>query len=529
MVYKDIKTSIKEWCKKVFLRDLDITREGFLYFLVAFTFIFTVMDYIVFSLITFKPIELISVLGVIASSTTLLILIFSGIIVDQIKNRMRLLIISAFLTLFGLFLTQFEDYIKVIGINIMFFGGGIFLIDLFTILIHESTILNRGRLTGYLLFFSYVIAHTMLFLSMINLNILLIFEGFLLLLLFNIYHKYSYIETDERLKSEYRFREIITKNQPVLGYFIAFMVLGFIFGNAFPVEMTNLSIDPLPFVLLSLSFLIITGTFLDNMGRKWTFTAGILVISTLIIFAGIFKEIYRIVFFGISIPITFTLLLTFSGDFATERNTIKYRGRITAFFLLSVIGGFVSGVLLRFYTFNIVYNSDPNFWYWIPSFINGVNSLLLIILLVWIMPLPEILSAKEADWAKSLRNIYVFNKDSICLFTKSYLCEEDMLNLPSEDLITGGLTGILTLISEITNEKKNLRIIDKERVKIYFSYGKNIIVALISTKYLPILFKKLEQFTKAFEKEFEAELNTFTGKINVFQERTEALVEKYFK
>ena len=193
------------------------------------------------------------------------------------------------------------------------------------------------------------------------------------------------------------------------------------------------------------------------------------------------------------------------------------------------MSGFIAGFILRYVTLNLVYQANPSLWFWLPDVINGVNSLLLIILLVWIMPLPEILSAKEADWKASLRNLYVFNKDSICLYTKSYLHEEDMLDLPSEDLITGGLTGIITLISEITNEKKHLRIIDKDRVKIYFSYGKNIIVALISTKFLPILFKKLEQFTKAFERKFDTDLEAFAGKINVFLNNTDALLGRYFK
>ena len=91
------------------------------------------------------------------------------------------------------------------------------------------------------------------------------------------------------------------------------------------------------------------------------------------------------------------------------------------------------------------------------------------------------------------------------------------------------MTGILTLISEITNERKHLRIIDKDIVKIYFSYGKNFIVALISTKFLPVLYKKMDTFTKAFERTFEFDLSTFAGKINEFQNKTDPLVSKYFK
>ncbi|MGV9173849.1 MAG: hypothetical protein ACOC35_14975, partial [Promethearchaeia archaeon] len=212
----------------------------------------------------------------------------------------------------------------------------------------------------------------------------------------------------------------------------------------------------------------------------------------------------------------------------TERNTIKYRGRIPSLFLFFLFGGFFIGILTK-YILNQVYLENQALLSWFPALINGINSFLLVVLLVWIMPLPEILSAKESDWAESLRNLYVFNKNSICLYTKNFLSDDYDLELPSEDLVTGGLTGILALISEITNEKKNLRIIDKDKVKIYFAYGKNVIVSLISTRYLPILFKKLEIFTKAFENEFEEELLNFTGRINVFKQKADSLVSKYFK
>jgi len=147
--------------------------------------------------------------------------------------------------------------------------------------------------------------------------------------------------------------------------------------------------------------------------------------------------------------------------------------------------------------------------------------------LVWILPLPEILTAKEADWKDSLRNLYVFN-NAVCLFAQKFTTESENDNLPNEDLITGGFSGILNLLCEITNEHKHLRIIDKEGAKIYFTYGKHVIVALVSTKNLPILSKKLEMFMKDFEKKYEKDLVNFKGKINIFKDASE-LILKYFK
>jgi hypothetical protein len=188
--------------------------------------------------------------------------------------------------------------------------------------------------------------------------------------------------------------------------------------------------------------------------------------------------------------------------------------------------GLIAGVLIH-NVLNRIYLTDPLIFYWIPAYLQGLSPFLLIVTLVWISALPEILSYKEADWAESLVSLYVFNSSAVCLYNKNFKPEQKS-KIPNEDLITGGFTGIIGLISEITNQNKNLNIIDKEGVKIYFSYGKSVISALISTKYLPVLSKKLEIFTKSFERQFESELAHFAGKINPFQE-AKRLIYRYFK
>lgn len=514
----------KSWCKKVFVRNIDLSKKGFLYFLLAYVFFLNSIEFIILQF--FDEIAVDSALGITFLISFLLSLVFAGLIVDHFKDRMKLLIISALVQIIGFILAIFsQTFMEIIGFGLIAFFSGVFLVDLLTILTHESTILSRGRLASYFFFFSLILSTFIVLFSFGNPVAILCIQIAFFILLFYVYRNYSYIETEDRLQSDYKFREAISRH-PIMGYLAAFFLLGFILGNAFPVE--SIDVNPFMFIIISLFILIIVGVLLDNMGRKWSFTGSILVISSLIIFASIFLEIYEVVFFGVSIPAILLALFTFAGDFSTERNTVKYRGRISALFLLLVVGGFIFGLLMKNLLY-LIYESDMDFFYWMPAFINGINSFLLVLLLVWIMPLPEVLSARESDWASTLKNLYVFNKESICLFAKNFLTEEDMINLPPEDLITGGLTGVLTLISEITNEKKNLRIIDKDKIKIYFSYGRNVIVALISTRYLPILFKKLDIFTKAFEKQFEDELENFTGKINTFLNGTERLVNRYFK
>jgi len=456
-------------------------------------------------------------------------LIIAGFIVDIFKNRMLLSFISSLFVIVGLIFTLFTiNALEIIGLMIIFVSTSILIIDMHSILVHESTILNRGRLTSYLFLFSIIIASSILLISLLNIVIILgILTTIICINIFYIIKEYSYIETDERLSSDLSFKQYLFQ-PPVKGYLIVFLLLSIIIGFSCPV-LLPLSLEPLTLSIILLGFLIYFGILLDNRGRKWTYTAGLLTLMILFLFKDIyFVEIFYDEFFlGITIPLVFTLMFTFAGDFATERNKIKYRARTLSILLIILILGFICGML--FNGFLSLLNTLYPQIIWFSTLLNILSFVLIIISLVWMMPLLEILSAKETDWAETIKNIYIFNKDSICLFNKDFNISYNGDDTICEDLVTSGFTGIMGLISEITNEQKDLRIIDKEEVKIYFTYGKYVNIALISTKFLPILFKKMQIFMKAFEKRFEAELKDFNGNINVFLKETNHIIQKYFK
>ena len=510
---------------KIFLRDLDITLKGFLFFLGGFIYSLISIEFFIISVIKYLylPYSLIFVTAMIIS------IIIAGFIVDKIKNRMLLILISSFILIIGLVFTFFPvPLIEIIGLIIIFASTSILVIDLHTILVHESTILNRGRLNGYFLVFSITIASFILLISLLNRIIILIILIIIICInAFYIIREYSYIETDERLASDLAFKKYLFQ-APVKGYLFVFLLLSIIIGFSCPISIPFI-LEMLVLIVILLCFLIFFGVSLDNRGRKWTFTAGLLTLMILFLFKDLYfiEIIYDEFFLGISIPLVFTLIFTFAGDFATERNKIKYRARILSILLIVLILGFICGMIFNglLNLLNILFPEIV----WFSTLLNILCFVLMIISLVRMMPLPEILSAKEADWAETIRNIYIFNKDSICLFNKDYNDSSDEDDSLCEDLVTSGFTGIIGLVSEITNEQKNLRIIDKERVKIYFTYGKYVNIALISTKFLPILFKKMQIFMKAFEKRFEAELKDFNGNINIFLKETNHIIQKYFK
>ncbi|MFX1276408.1 MAG: hypothetical protein ACFFBP_17285 [Promethearchaeota archaeon] len=504
---------------------MNITTKGFLFFLGGFVYYLISLEYFILSIIKYlaTPYILIFIFSILLS------FILGGYIVDIYKNRMILILISSILVIFGIIFTFSDtESLQIGGLIIIFMASTVFIIDLHTILVHESTILNRGRLTSYLLFFSIIIATSILLTSILNLiAIIIILTIIVFINIFYILREYSYIESNERLSSDLSFRVYLSQD-PINGYLFLFLILSIIVGYSFPSSF-SLVINPFSLFIFILGFLIYIGVLLDNQGRKWSFTATLFTFTLLFLLEDLnfIINFYNEIFFGLSIPLVLVLIFTFSGDFSTKRNTIKYRGRILSIFLIILLSGITMGVIFKVF-FSLLVTIFPEI-VWFSTISKIFGFFLVIISLVRIMPLPEILSAKEADWAKTIQSIYIFNKDSICLFNKDYTTSSEDSEGICEDLVTSGLTGIMGLISEITNEQKNLRIIDKERVKIYFTYGKFVNIALISTKFLPILFKKMEIFMKAFEKHFEQDLKEFNGNINVFLEDTDEIIQKYFK
>jgi len=96
-----------------------------------------------------------------------------------------------------------------------------------------------------------------------------------------------------------------------------------------------------------------------------------------------------------------------------------------------------------------------------------------------------------------------------------------------EDVISGALSGIIAILSEITQSKKHIEKIEKEGSYFYFAFGKSHIVALIATMNLPVLSKKLEAFSKDFEQRFSREIQSFEGEIDKFNS-AKYFVNKYF-
>jgi hypothetical protein len=131
----------------------------------------------------------------------------------------------------------------------------------------------------------------------------------------------------------------------------------------------------------------------------------------------------------------------------------------------------------------------------------------------------------ELRWAQKIHHLYLCLADKgTCLYDHSFKEEEPI----DCSIVTGFISGISSLIQEITHTQKRLKDINIEDIKILLEQGnKNIMAILLTEENYKILRMKMRRLLEIFEHEFETELATFSGRIDPF-ERTKKFVERIF-
>jgi len=532
------RESIKQWFSKVFTRDINLPKKTFLYLFFSLLAIMLIVETLLFKYIIL--IKDVGKIGVEIYTFFFLVAIsffISGIFVDFIKNRTKYFNLMLLVCIVGLLISAHpENILEYLGLFIVLLAIPQLIIVWFTILIHETNILNRGRISSYLLIPCFNLG--LISIIFIIFDFLYIYVGILefivFLIIFRYTRSYKYIETEERLKSDKKFLKIIFEKH-FFRYASSFTMLSIILGGV--LARYDFIVEFPLFIIVSSLYGIAAGCAFDNFGRKISIVLGILVVSFFLISFGSFEELDTIFWmprkiflsfhYSFSIGPLLLAIFTISGDFSTERGNLKFRGRINGNFLLLFFLGTIFGFILSKWLMAL-----PNVDVFIPNFPNLLNSFILVILLVWMMGMKEFLVSKEKKWADTLNNLLVFSKTGICLYEHNFEKKgktegkEGTIQF-DRDLVSGVLSGVITIISEITHSKKQLRKIDKQGIFLLFGYGKYHIVALIATMELPVLFKKIDEFSRDFEHKFSKDLKTFKGNVNCFVP-TKYLIKKYF-
>ncbi|MFX0136421.1 MAG: hypothetical protein ACFFDN_22455 [Candidatus Hodarchaeota archaeon] len=149
-----------------------------------------------------------------------------------------------------------------------------------------------------------------------------------------------------------------------------------------------------------------------------------------------------------------------------------------------------------------------------------------IIVALAILSTPIALTARkiirQRNWEKSLRNLFVISKEGLSLY-------EYMFGVEYQDpeLISGMISAIISFVKEATGSKKLLRTIDQEDKKVILYHGQFCTSALLSEKDLPIIHKRIEKFTDAFEARYRKKILHWKGDARIFKNSDE-IVAKFF-
>ena len=130
---------------------------------------------------------------------------------------------------------------------------------------------------------------------------------------------------------------------------------------------------------------------------------------------------------------------------------------------------------------------------------------------------------RQRHWEKKVKHIYVLTKVGIPLYDKRLAGIEAV----DPSLVTSALIGISSIVQEIVHSKRVLKTIDHMDNKILFQHGFHIIVAILASVDLPVIRRKLAQFTNRFEYHYQKDLSEWKGDVDAFF-GTSKIINEFF-
>ena len=129
---------------------------------------------------------------------------------------------------------------------------------------------------------------------------------------------------------------------------------------------------------------------------------------------------------------------------------------------------------------------------------------------------------RQRNWKKALKNLFVLTKDGVSLYEYSFGIE-----IQDPALISAMIAALTNFVREATGSKKALRTVDQEDKKVILYHGDYVTVALLSDKDLPIIHKRIKNFTELFEAQYGKYLKSWKGETTIFK-GTEVILNKQF-
>lgn len=153
----------------------------------------------------------------------------------------------------------------------------------------------------------------------------------------------------------------------------------------------------------------------------------------------------------------------------------------------------------------------------------GSHLTFLIGIIFFAITILSIPSFTEVGWEEKLRHLYVITQDGLCAYEYKFREEVKI----DSDLLTSGLSGIVSLVQEMTKSEKRLKIIKQEKNNIFLEYGEFVTIVIIAKEEFRIIYDKIAQFLHEFEEVFSENLRKWHGNVAIFK-IADILIKKIF-
>jgi hypothetical protein len=174
------------------------------------------------------------------------------------------------------------------------------------------------------------------------------------------------------------------------------------------------------------------------------------------------------------------------------------------------IGVFVIGIILFIGGAALLtvihYLPEFNILNFILSFIE-IGGILVMTIGVGGLPL-----LSELDWKNKIIHLYIIHSSGLVILEYSFKERESI----TPTLVGSGLTGVATIVKEITKSDRKLSIIRQEDIQIAFKYGNHVNLALLIEKDFKIIHDKLQELLDKFEMLYKEILPTWNGDLKIF-------------
>ncbi|MHA1577513.1 MAG: hypothetical protein ACTSU3_09145 [Candidatus Thorarchaeota archaeon] len=158
----------------------------------------------------------------------------------------------------------------------------------------------------------------------------------------------------------------------------------------------------------------------------------------------------------------------------------------------------------------------------VPFYVIGIT-LLLVGILIFGLTLTYSVALDELDWQSQLVTLYVIKKGGILVYHHDFIEDLDV----DQVLTAAGISGVQSLLQEITNSEDGLNIVSIGNYEILFAHGSSISAVLITKEPYHTLLSKVEDFIHRFELIFTPLMGMYSAYLSDFVPANE-LVEIIF-